>query len=348
MRWTVLLAAAALLLVSCSGGDGKPSITVYMFSEYIYPELPQEFEAKTGIRCTVDVFENNEEMLSKLQHAGGVSRYDVVVTSDHAISVATKLKLLQPIDRSKVPNAASVSKQFRNQPFDPQDKYSLPYQWGTVGLMYNREKLPALEPTWAVLFEEPRQAGTFVLIDSMRDMLGIALRYKGRSVNTRDREELRAAQETLIAAKKSAKCLGFEGGVGGKNKVVAGTADMAVVYNGDAVRAIAENGKLAFVLPREGAIIWVDSMVIPARAPNLAGAHAFLNFILDPEVGAKLSNFNQYATPNDASLPLVRKEDRENPAIYPTEQEIRTLEYLQDIGEDTQLYDQVWTAVKSR
>lgn len=351
MRWVALLAAlSCLLLGSCSGSHeaGKPVVTVYMYSEYVYPELPKEFEQRTGMSCNIDVYEATEEMLAKLQQAGGTSQYDVVVMSDHAISVAAKLGLIQPLDKARIPNAVHVSDQFKSPPFDPEQKYSLPYQWGTVGLMYNKEQLPNLAPTWDVIFQETGQTGTFVLMDSMRDMLGIALKYKGFSANSRKPEELRLAGEGVLAAKKSPRSLGFEGGVGGKNRVVAGTAAMAIVYNGDAVRAIGENDKLAFLLPREGAIIWVDCMTVPSQAPNLEGAHKFFDFILDPDVGAKLSNFNRYATPNTASLPAIAEQDRNNRAIYPSEQDLSKLEYLQDLGNDTRLYDEVWTAVKSR
>ncbi len=238
--------------------------------------------------------------------------------------------------------------EFRDPPFDPEGKYSLPYQWGTNGLMYRKDKLPDLEKSWAVVFDPARQPGPFVLMDSMRDMLGAALKYLGHSVNSTNPDELKAAGELVLKAKKSAKCLGFEGGVGGKNRVLAGTASLAMVYNGDCVRAMDEDPNVAFMLPKEGSIIWTDAMTVPSRAPHPDYAYKFINFILDPEVGAKLSNFNRYATPNKASLPLIAPADRANPAIYPSPEEMKSLQYLKDVGADTRLYDEVWTAVKSR
>ena len=342
-----LLAVAALLAGSCSK-EQKPEVTVYMFSEYTYPELPAEFEQQTGIRLRIVPYETTEEMMAKLQQAGGVSQYDVVVMSDHAITVLTKLGLLQPMDLSRVPNAGNIMAQFKNPPFDPEWKYSLAYQWGTNGLMYRKDKIPTLEPTWAVMFEPDRQPGPFLMMDSMRDMLGAALKYQGHSVNSRSPEELKAAGELLLKAKKSPLCLGFEGGVGGKNRVLAGAAAMAVVYNGDCVRAMDENPQVAFCLPKEGSIIWCDAMTIPSQAPHVDYAYKFINFILDPKVGARLSNFNRYATPNAASLPMITPKDRANTAIYPSAEEMKTLEYLEDVGDATPIYDEVWTAVKSR
>lgn len=323
-------------------------VTVYMYSEYIDPELLDQFEEQTGIRVRLDVYESTEEMMAKIQQAGGVSQYDVVVVSDHAVPVLAQLGLLQPLDPAKIPNATHISATFRNPPFDPENRYSVPYQWGTMGLMYRKDRVARIEPTWGLIFDPTLVPGPFVLIDSMRDMLAAALKYQGYSVNSRSVEELRQAGDLVLKAKKHEQSLGFEGGVGGKNRVVSGSAVMAIVYNGDAIRAQEEDDNVDFVLPREGTIIWVDVMTIPAQAPNVDAAHRFMNFILDPEVGARLSNFNRYATPNTASLPLVHEEDRSNPAIYPPEELIRTMEYLEDLGDDTRLYDEVWTAVKSR
>jgi spermidine/putrescine transport system substrate-binding protein len=362
VRLTCPLAAVlALILGACSrqaenaGPSGEPAasqkgrqVTVYMYSEYIDPEIPREFEKQNGVKVRIDVYEATEEMMAKLQQAGGASQYDVVVVSDHAIPVLAKLNLLQPLNHAKIPNARNVADRFRNPPYDRGCKYSLPYQWGTMGLMYRKDKLGQIAPSWAMIFDASRRPGPFVLIDSMRDMLAAALKYQGFSINTRKAEELKKAGDLVLAAKKSPKSLGFEGGVGGKNKVVAGNAALAIVYNGDAVRAMGEEKNVAFVLPREGTLIWVDAMTVPANAPNVEGAHRFINFMLDANVGARLSNFNQYATPNAASLPLIRKEDRENPAIYPTDEQMKKMEYLEDVGKDTKLYDEVWTAVKSR
>jgi spermidine/putrescine transport system substrate-binding protein len=344
---TVLLAAAALMLASCSKAQ-KPEVTVYMFSEYTYPELPDEFEQATGIRLRIVPYEATEEMMAKLQQAGGAGQYDVVVMSDHAIAVLSKIGLLQPLDLGQVPNARNVTERFRNPPFDPEGRYSLPYQWGTNGLMYRKDKLPNLEKSWAVVFDPDRQRGPFVLMDSMRDMLGAALKYLGYSVNSTNPDEIKAAGELVLKAKRSGRCLGFEGGVGGKNRVLAGTASVAMVYNGDCVRAMDEDPNVAFMLPKEGSIIWTDAMTVPAQAPHPDYAYKFINFILDPTVGARLSNFNRYATPNEASLPLITPADRANPAIYPSPEEMQTLQYLEDVGADTRLYDEVWTAVKSR
>ena len=191
-----------------------------------------------------------------------------------------------------------------------------------------------------------QQPGPFLLIDSMRECFTAALNYKGHSINSVDPTELKEARDLLIDAKK--RSLGFEGGVGGKNRVLAKGCVMAMVYNGDGVRGVNEDAATEFFVPREGGQIWVDSMCIPSKAPHRDLAEKFINFILSPEVGARLSNFNQYATPNEASLPLINEADRQNPAIYPPQEILHKLEFLEDLGKNTKLYDELWTEIKSK
>lgn len=361
MKSTMRVLLAIGIVSAMAGGCSKSEtastqpaagkqVTAYMYSEYIDPEIVKAFEDETGLKLRIDVYDSTEEMMGKLQQAGAAAQYDVMVVSDHAIPILVKLGLIKPLDKARIANAKNVDKRFADPPYDRGNKHSLPYQWGTVGLMYRKDKVTDKEPSWSWIFDEARQPGPFVLIDSMRDMMGAALKAQGKSVNSRKPDELKAAGELILKAKKSDKCLGFEGGVGGKNKVVSGDAVLAIVYNGDALRAITEDksGNLDFALPREGTEIWVDAMTVSAQAPNPDGAHRFIDFILRPDVGAQLSNFNQYATPNAAAMADITEEDRTNPIIYPAEEDINRMEYLEDVGGDTKLFDEIWTSVKSR
>ncbi|MGK0620133.1 polyamine ABC transporter substrate-binding protein [Meiothermus cerbereus] len=337
--WVLLLAGLAM------GWAQKGELRLFIWSEYIDPAILEAFTQRYGYKVRTDLYESNEEMVAKLQ-AGGVRQYDIIVPSDFYVPSIIRLGLVQPLNHGKVPNLKNLDDRFKNPPFDPGNRYSAAYQWGTTGLIFRKDKVAKAE-SWAVLFKEPK--APFILMDSTREMLGIALRYLGYSVNTRNPKEVQAAGQLLLQAKRSRYFLGFEGGVGGKNRVVAGAASYAVVYNGDAVRAAEENpGKVGFTIPQEGSTLWVDSMMIPAKAPNPEAAHLFINFILEPMVGAQLSNFNRYATPNKAALPHIRPEDRKNPAIYPDAQVMKHSEFILDLGKDNRIYDEVWTAVKSR
>lgn len=322
-------------------------LNLYIWSEYIDPEIIKAFEKQTGSKVRVSLYESNEEMIAKLQ-AGGAGQYDVVVPSGFVVPSMVQLGVLQPLDQGKIPNLKNLAPSFKSPAFDPGNTYSAAYQWGTVGLIYRKDKIKGFEPTWALIFDEKRQPGPFMLIDSPREMMGIALKYLGKSVNSKGPDDVKAAGKLIADTKKSKKSLGFEGGVGGKNQVVAGTAVAAIVYNGDAIKAEEESKSTAFVIPKEGGVLWVDNMAIPARAPNADLAHRFINFVLEPKVGAQLSNFNRYATPNQAAMPFVDAKDKKNPAIYPPAEAMKTLEAVVDLGADNRLYDEVWTAVKAR
>jgi spermidine/putrescine transport system substrate-binding protein len=341
----LLLAFAAIHAGEAHGGEAK-GIVVYLYSEYIDPEIPRQFERDTGIPVELEVYETQDDMLARLQ-SGGLGRYDVVVATDVLVRGMIRLGLVQKLDAAAIPNAANVMERFRNPAFDPGNAYSQPYQWGTIGLLY-RPAQAAGEPTWAWVFDDARQPGPFVLMDEMRSMLGIALKYQGHGGSSRKPDELEAAGDLLIKAKHSGRCLGFDGGVGGVNKVIAGEAVAAVVYNGDAMKNLPRDGSCVYAVPKEGGILWVDNLLVAAKAPNPAGANRFINYLLDAKVGAQLSSFNRYATPNRASLPLLAKDDAADPAIYPTEAALKAMESEEDVGAETRLYDEVWTAVKAR
>ncbi len=348
-----LLPLLLLLLTGCGQGQAPApprELNLYIWSEYLDPQIPADFTAKTGVKVNLSLYESSEEMLAKLQHAGGTSQYDLAVVSNMLVPTLVHLKLVQALDHSRIPNRQHLDALFLDPAYDPGNRHSLAYQWGTVGLLYNQSKLPDLEPSWGVLFDPSKVRGSFVLIDEMRDQLGAALRFLGHSANSTDLDELRRAGQLVLGAKQNARSRGFEGGVGGKNKVAAGLADLAVVWSGDALRAIEEDpkGELAYLVPREGSIVWADAMVIPAQAPNPGAAHQFINYLLDAQVGAQLSRYTRYASPNKAARALLPKEDLENPVLYPSPEILARLEYQREVGEAVRLYDEVWTEVKSR
>ncbi len=349
MKKVLFMVLAALILLPAMAWSGGGELKIFTWSEYMDEEnMPKDFERATGIKVQLDMYESNEEMMAKLQ-AGGLGQYDIIIPSDYIMPSLINLKLLTPLDHSKIPNLKNLGHKFANASFDPGNKYSVGWQWGTVGLMYNKAKLKDSDvASWAILFDPAKNPGSFYLIDSVREMLGIALVYLGYDFNSAIPAELKKASDLLIDTKKRSACLGFKGGVGGKNDVISGVADAAIVYNGDAIQTVSqEPEKYGFIVPKEGSEIWIDSMCIPAKAPNLEAAHKWINWILDPKVGASLSNYNQYATPNDAAIPFLTKEDLKNPGIWPTPEIMKTLHFVKDLGKDNYIIDQTWTRVKS-
>jgi spermidine/putrescine transport system substrate-binding protein len=327
------------------------TLSVFIWSEYIDPELVEQFEKDTGIKLELSLYEATEDMLAKLQAPGGEGQFDLVVVSNEAVKSMIELGLVQKLNKSKLPNYEGVMKKFRHQVYDPEELFTAPYQWGTTGLMWDASKVQLGDsPSWALVLgaTAANAPGRFILLDTLRDQIGAALKFQGHSVNTTTPEQVKQAGRLILQGKQSPKCVGFDGSVGGKNKVLAGSADIAVVYNGEALRAQEEKDTIAYAVPKEGSMLWVDLMVLCKGAKHVDEAHRFIDFILDAKVNAKLSNFNFFATPVKASLDLIDKEARENPAIYPSDEVLDRMEFLQDVGASTPLYEEVWTAIKSR
>ncbi|GAO76588.1 ABC transporter substrate-binding protein [Meiothermus ruber] len=337
----------ALVVAMSLAWAQNQTLQLYTWTDYIDPSIVRDFEQATGIKVRITYYESNEEMQAKLQ-AGGVSQFDLVVPSDFIVPVLINLKLLQPLDKSKIPNLKNLDPKFANPPYDPGNRYTVGYLWGTVGLMYRTDIFKTPPASWSVLFNPKEQKGPFTLMDSPREMLGIGQRYLGLSVNNTDPAQIKRVIDTLLTAKQSRNFKGFQGGVSATKLLLANQIVAAVVYNQDALRTAEGNPRYGFTIPREGSTLFIDSMAIPAKAPNPEAAHRFINFILDAKIGARLAEYQQSATPNAAAKKLLKPEMLKNPAIWPTEAQMRVLEFILDQGSNNRVLDEAWTRVKSR
>jgi spermidine/putrescine transport system substrate-binding protein len=320
-------------------------LNLFIWSEYIDPDIISDFEKRFDAKVTIDLYEDEAAMLAKLQ-GGGAAQYDVIVPPDHTVPALIKLKLIAPLRPDNIPNMRHIDERFASPWYDPSNRFTVPYQWGTVGIYARQPKEKEYNESWALLFDAKERRGPFVLIDGMRDTIGAALKYQGQSLNSTNVKALAEARGVLIDAKK--RSLGFEGSVGGKNKVLARTAELAMAYSGDAMRGMKEDAETYYFIPKEGSQIWVDNLAVCAKAPNRIVAEKFLNFILNPEVGARLADYNQYATPNKTALAFVHPNNLSNSMIYPPADVMKRLEFLRDLGKQTRLYDEVWTHVKAK
>lgn len=343
--WLLLALLGAGLVVPFPVNAANRKLNLFIWSEYIDPAVVADFERKFDCKVTIDLYEDDAAMMAKLQ-SGGDSLYDVVVPPDHRVPVLIKLGLLAPLRPEKLPNLKNLDERFRNPPYDPGNRYTVSYQWGTLGIYLRPDQGKAPEATWALLFDAHKQPGSFVLMDSARDTIGTALKFQGHSLNSTDPEHLKAARDLLLQTKQ--RCAGFDGSVGAKNKVLGKVVKAAIVYSGEAARGMSDDKDTIYVIPKEGSQIWQDNLAILAKAPHRDVAEAFVNYILDGEVGARISNYTRFATPNQASRPWIRGEDLANPAIYPPEDIMKRLEFLQDLGAKSRLFDEVWTQIKAR
>ncbi len=336
---------AAIFALAAALHGAESTLRLFIWSEYIDPAVVADFEKAHRCKVVIDLYEDAESMMAKVQAAGG-GTFDVVVPPDHMVEPMVKLKLLAPLRKDALPNLKHIDPKFLKTPFDRENKFTVPYQWGTVGIFARKTNGQAPEPTWGLIFDPKQAMAPCMLIDSMRDCIGAALKYRGFSFNSTKPAELKEARELVLAAKKRA--VGFEGSVGSKSKVVSKTARAAIVYSGEGARGMAEDPETVYLIPREGSQIWVDNLAILANAPNKPLAEKFLNFVLDPQIAARISNFTQFSTPNLAARPQIQAKLLDNPAIYPPGEVMAKLEFLSDLGSNLRLYDEVWTQIKAR
>ncbi len=326
------------------GGGGGPEekvLNLYNWSDYVAKSTIPSFEKKTGIKVTQDVYSSNEELLAKLQ-AGGTG-YDVIVPSDYMVSIMIKSDVIQKIDKSKIPNFDNISEEFKGLSYDPGNDYSVPYQWGTTGILYNKKEVGEID-SWDALWN-PEFKGQIGMMNDSRETIGAALYRLGYSVNTTDPEKLQEAKELLIEQNPLVR--GYFGSTQNRPSVMRGDLLFGHVYSGDGFWGAADNDDLAYIIPKPAATRWIDNMAIPQGAPHPDNAHKFINHILDPKVGAALSNYTYFATPNKAALPMIDEALKDIPTYSPPPEVFERLELIKDVGKKTREYERIFTEVKS-
>lgn len=343
----LLLALVALGVVFLRPKPAQEGQTLYFlnWADYIPEDLLKKFAAETGARVVLDTFESPEAMLAKLK-AGADQEFSLVVAPDYYVLQMAREGLLAPLEKERLKNLANLDPFFQNPPYDPGLQYSVPYLWGTTGLAYREDLVRGPVDSYAVLFDPGRQVGPFLLLDEMRETIGAALKYLGYSVNTTDLEALEKAKALLLDAKR--RSVGFAGGIEGLNRVLAGDAAVTLAYSGDVLQARKEDARLRYALPKEGATLWTDALVVLKRGPAQDLAYRFIDFLLAPENAAALATYTRYATPVAPAIPLLPEEMRQDPTVFPPEEARAKMEYLKDLGPEIALFDRVWTEVKAR
>lgn len=355
----VLVLVMAASLAACTSGKEKADysfadgdqydniggeLNILNWGEYIDPELLKIFEDETGVHVNYVEMTSNEDMLIKLRSADCV--YDLCFPSDYIIEKLIADDLVLPLDKSKIPNMKNIQTRMLEitDSFDPGNTYSLPYMWGTVGILYNTKMVDDEVDSWNILWDE-KYAGQIWQYNSLRDALAVSLLRLGYDINTRNADEVNEAKEELI------KQIPLLYGIGTddiRTNMANGIAALAVIYSGDAMAAMDDNEDLAYVIPKEGSNVWFDNVVIPKSAKNVEAAHAFINFLNDANLAARNTEFIYYSTPNQGALDLLDEDFVGNEVFNPTEEDLARCSVFHDLGDFVDVFNNAWSEYKSK
>jgi len=340
-RRAVLFAVLAVSLAGSACQKALPILHVYTWADYFKPELLKRFETERRCRVVIDTFDSNEAMYARIK--AGASGYDLLTPSSYMVSVLFSQGLLQPLDSARIPNRRHVDPEYLSIALDPQMDHSVPYMLVRTGLAYRKSKVKDPVASWTML-DRADLKGRVTLLNDMRETIGAGLKSLGFSLNTVDEKQLAEAREVVIRWKRNAAKLENEQY---KTGIASGEFLLVQGYSGDILQVQAENQDVAFVIPREGTSIACDDLVIPGSAKEVALAHAFIDFLHDPEVAAENTRFLSYLCPNRASYEKLGPEIRGNPAIFVDAAVRARSEVIRDLGADNAKYVKVWDEIKA-
>jgi spermidine/putrescine transport system substrate-binding protein len=327
---------------SKADAPSSKTLNLYIWSEYTSPTVLEAFTKKTGIKVNEANYASNEEMLAKIQ--SGASGYDIVVPSDYMVSVMKKLELLAEIDKSAVPNIKNLDPKFLGKNFDPENKYSFPYAWGTTGIAVNKALYTEPVTGWDALFTETKASGRIAMLDDVREALGAALKFEGKSLNSKTDAELASAKQILLKAKKHLKAFNSTPA----DMITSGEVVMAQMYSAEALVAARDSGRLIeFVLPKEGAAMAIDSIAVLKSAKNKPEAWAFINFIFEISSNADLVTRLLTGPVVNGVQDQLPADIKNHKGLFPSELELKAFEMMEDLGDATTQYDRLWSEIKS-
>ena len=339
----------AALLSGCGSANKYPNGKVYVYNwgEYIDPDTLDMFEKETGIQVIYDEFDTNETMYPKVE--AGASNYDVVCPSDYMIQKMIDNDLLQELNWDNIPNAkANIGAQYyeQSEAFDPGNRYSVPYCWGTVGILYNKTMVDEPVTSWSILWDE-KYADSILMQDSVRDLFMVGLKSLGYSMNSTDETELNEAKDLLIQQKPLVQAYVIDQV---RDKMIGNEAALGVIYSGEAIYTQRENPDLEYVIPEEGTNVWIDSWVIPKNAENVENAEKFIDFMCRGDIALLNFDYITYSTPNTAAQDLIEDDDIRNSKIaFPDLSQYDGLETFSYLGDDADtLYNDLWKEIKSK
>jgi spermidine/putrescine transport system permease protein len=346
-RGTIAAAGAAALALAAFaiGGPareaGRRELSVYTWSNYMSDEMIRAFEERYDVRVHLEIYDSNEALLAKLQT--GVADYDIVVPSDYMVDILAQSGLLERIDKDRLTNFDNVAPRFVGLPFDPENQYSVPYTWGTTGIGYRRDKVGREIRRWSDLLD-PKLRDRVGMLNDSRENFAAALKAQGSSLNSTDPAEIEQAALLLKQLKQLVRT--YDSDTFADN-LLSGEVWVTQGYNGQIAKAAIENPDIVYVIPEEGCTMSVDNLCIPKGARNVDLAVLFMDYILEGETAAQITELTGYATANRATEPFLPAELRENPIIFPPDEALDNCELIRDLGEIIDVYDRYWTEIKS-
>ncbi len=341
----VVIAGGGIYYGRANLTSGAKQVIIYNWGEYIDPEVLDMFEEETGIQVIYEEFETNEIMYPKIQ--SGAIAYDLVCPSDYMIQKMIQNDLLQPLNFDNIPNAKNIGQVYyeKSRQFDPDNQYSIPYCWGTVGILYNTKMVEEPIDSWTVLWDT-QYKDSILMQDSVRDAFAVALKTLGYSLNSTGIHELTQAKDLLVQQKPLVQAYVIDQV---RDKMIGNEAAIGVIYSGEAIYTQTENPDLAYVVPKEGSNMWIDSWVMPKNAPNKENAEKFLDFLCRPEIALMNFEYITYSTPNEKARELIEDSAIRNSEIaFPGDSILSRCETFTYLGEDAdEVYNQLWREVKS-
>ncbi|MFZ5351635.1 MAG: ABC transporter substrate-binding protein [Bacillota bacterium] len=343
MKRTVAFVVLLILVIAFTGcGQGKTTLNVYNWGDYIDESILEGFEKEYGIDINYETFATNEDMYIKLKNGG--TQYDLVFPSEYMIEKMIREEMLEKIDKARLTNFGNIGQEYLNGTYDPNNEYSVPYFWGTVGILYNKKLVSDPVDSWDILWNE-KYKGQILMLDSQRDSLMVALKKLGYSMNSKDPKELEEAKQILIDQKPLVMAYVVDNG---KDIMISGEAAFMVTWSGDAAALMEENEDLAYAIPKEGSNLWYDGMVIPKGSKKIDEVHKFIDYLLRADVAKTNAEYVGYSTPNKAGYELLDEETKNSEVAYPDLTKLNKMEVFQDPGSFIEEYNRVWTEVKAK
>ena len=339
-RYTLCVLILVALFIGNSDGQ-KKQLNVFTWAGYVSDDIREGFEKEYGVNVLIDTYASNEDLLAKL--LAGATGYDIIMPSDYMVSILIKQNLLAELNRDNIPNFQNIGPLFLGKYFDAENRYSIPYTFGTAGIAYDSSVVTPAPDSWTVLWDT-QYKNQFSMLDDQRETIGAALKMLGYSLNTTDPNKIKAAKEKLIDQKPLVKQYKSEA----EELLIAGDVVMAHCWSGDAFRATETRPTIRYVIPKEGSSQFIDAVCIPKSAPHKALAEQFLNYLLRPEVNAKITAFTKYGTCVPTAKEHLPEHLREHKFIYPPAEVLESLEWLKDPGDFTRHYNRAWEEIKAK